>query len=179
MSTDRSTVTWCWYHCILGTYGAWLPGDDRGFRTRKHREHVEGDYKNPPPPGEFGSLKETARQSLKQEPIALGQAFRECVGKALRERLEGLGAIVVAVSVSSRHVHVLAKMPFDCPRQWVGLAKKHAWYELRDRHQWNGKLWGKRGKYIPVRDREHQLRVYHYILEHAAHGAWIWKWGDD
>jgi hypothetical protein len=30
------------------TYGTWLPGDPKGFRTRHHREHIEGDYKKPP-----------------------------------------------------------------------------------------------------------------------------------
>jgi hypothetical protein len=40
-----------WYHIMLTTSGDWLYGDARGFRTRHHREHVEGDYKNPPPPG--------------------------------------------------------------------------------------------------------------------------------
>lgn len=30
-----------WFHCIATTYGAWLYGDSRGFRTRHHREHVE------------------------------------------------------------------------------------------------------------------------------------------
>lgn len=37
-----------WHHIILTTYGSWLPGDLRGFRTRDHREHVEGDYRPPP-----------------------------------------------------------------------------------------------------------------------------------
>jgi hypothetical protein len=41
--------SFAWFHAIITTYGAWLDGDARGFRTRHHREHVEGDYKNPPP----------------------------------------------------------------------------------------------------------------------------------
>jgi hypothetical protein len=36
-----------WYHIIETTYGAWLYGDQRGFRTRHHREHVDGDDKRP------------------------------------------------------------------------------------------------------------------------------------
>ncbi|HEX3314753.1 MAG TPA: hypothetical protein VHR72_07680 [Gemmataceae bacterium] len=31
----------------LSTYGSWLPGNPRGFRSRKHRIHSSGDYKNP------------------------------------------------------------------------------------------------------------------------------------
>ena len=38
-----------WFHCISTTYGAWLYGDARGFRTRHHREHIVGDYRSPPP----------------------------------------------------------------------------------------------------------------------------------
>ena len=44
-----------WYHVVLSTYGSWLYGDKRGFRTRHHREHVDGDYKNPPSLGKYGS----------------------------------------------------------------------------------------------------------------------------
>jgi hypothetical protein len=40
-----------WYHCMGNTFGTWLPGSPKGFRTRHHREHVEGDYKHPPPKG--------------------------------------------------------------------------------------------------------------------------------
>ena len=40
-----------WRHVVISTHGNWLPGDPRGFRTRHHLEHVEGDYRNPPTPG--------------------------------------------------------------------------------------------------------------------------------
>lgn len=170
---------WTWYHIILTTYGAWLPGDPRGFRTRHHREHVEGDYKNPPARGEHGTLETTARESLKQPPVQLSPAFRAVVGATLRERLEGLGALVVCVAVSSRHVHLLAKMPPGQVSSWTGAAKRHAWFAIRD-NGWQGKLWAKRGKPVHVRNREHQLNVFRYIIEHESVGAWVWKWrGED
>jgi hypothetical protein len=32
---------WCdWYHIMCNTFGTWLPGDPKGFRTRHHREHT-------------------------------------------------------------------------------------------------------------------------------------------
>lgn len=40
-----------WCHCMGHTYGTWLPGDPCSFRTRHHRQHIEGDYRNPPPKG--------------------------------------------------------------------------------------------------------------------------------
>jgi len=54
-----------WLHCILGTYGSWLPGEPRGFRTRHHREHVEGNYRNPPPPGLYEHRHEHARELMR------------------------------------------------------------------------------------------------------------------
>ncbi len=46
----------CWWHNILSTHGSWLPGNPRGFRSRNHRIHSSGDYKNPPPLGEHAGL---------------------------------------------------------------------------------------------------------------------------
>jgi len=164
-----------WYHVILTTYGAWLDGDARGFRTRHHREHVEGDYKNPPPQGKYADRERRSRESLKQPPVILPGDLRPIIATALRERFEQAGAFVLCISVGGQHVHVLVKTPPGVVRDWSGLAKAHAWHTAR-RHGWRKKLWAKRGKFKPVRDRQHQLNVYNYILGHAREGAWVWKW---
>jgi hypothetical protein len=168
----------CWYHLIVTTYGSWLYGDRRGFRTRHHREHVEGDYKNPPPASKYAELEQRSRKSLKQPPVKIPKPLRPVVGLALKERLEGLGGLVVAVAVCGHHVHVLAKIAQRKGRAWMGKAKLHVWFTLRQQHGWQGKLWGKRGKTIPVLDRQHQLHVYQYILDHVRQSGWIWKWSD-
>ena len=168
-----SDKNWKWYHIVLTTYGAWLYGDSRGFRTRNHREHIEGDYKNPPLPGQYEHLERRSRESLKQAPVVLPQSLREVVGRALRDRLVGLSALVVCVAVGGQHMHVLAKLPKGRSRAWMGVAKRHAWFELRETG-WSGKLWGKRGKAVTIRDREHQLNVYRYIIRHADQRAWVW-----
>ena len=166
-----------WYHIIMSTYGSWLYGDARGFRTRQHREHVEGDYKNPPPPGEYAAQERCSRDSLKQPPVELPQSLRSVMGLALKERFEGLGAVMVCVAVSGQHIHLLVKTPVGQARAWTGIAKRQAWFVLRG-HGWVGKLWGKRSKEISLTDRAHQLKVYRYILAHGSQGAWIWKWND-
>ena len=176
-ATDSNRV-WIWYHSTLATYGSWLPGDPRGHRTRRHREHVEGDYKNRPEPGAHGRLEQVSRQTLKQPPAVLSATFRRHTGRALLQRLERVGAWVVTICVASQHAHVLAKMPVESPNHWLGQAKRHAWFELRDRG-WQGKLWAKGCRNERVRDRAHQLNLYHYILRHAEQGAWVWKWGDE
>ena len=154
---------WKWYHIILTTYGSWLYGDSRGFRTRHHREHVEGDYNNPPPPGKYQDLEHRSRESLKQAQVVLSPDWRQIIGTALVERWQKLGALLVCVAVGGQHVHLLAKMPKSQPRNWAGFAKRHAWFVARAKG-WQGKLWGKRGKAVPIRNREHQLNVFSLYL---------------
>ncbi len=167
-----------WFHVTTHTYGAWLYGDPRGFRTRHHREHVEGDYKNPPPKGKYDDEYQRSKDSLKQPPVILSPEWRKEVGIAMRDKLLQVGAMLLRLSVSGQHVHYLAKMPTAMPKFWTGLAKKHAWFELRDRG-WKGMLWAKGGKATPVKDRKHQLNVYGYIGRHVHEGAWLWSFTDE
>jgi hypothetical protein len=163
-----------WFHAILTVYGAWLSGDPRGFRSRHHREHIDGDYKDPPPAGKYATYERFSRRALKQAPVVVQRDLRPTLGQALREKLEKQGALVVCMSVSGQHVHILVKMLPGLERQWLGAAKRHAWFVLNDLG-WTTKLWAKRGKALPIRDRQHQLNVYRYIMRHAQQGAWVWS----
>ncbi|MFO0811398.1 MAG: hypothetical protein U0746_22440 [Gemmataceae bacterium] len=167
-----------WFHCVATTYGAWLDGDPRGFRTRHHREHVEGDYKNPPPKGRYDDRAERSRASLKQPPVVLTVDERPVAGAAFRDKLRELGAFVLIVSMSGQHAHAVVKLPAKKARGWVGRAKKHVWFELRD-HGRVGHVWGKRSKETPIEDRAHQVNAYHYVLRHRAEGAWVWSWVEE
>ena len=55
-----------WFHCTSHTYGAWLHGDERSFRTRHHREHKIGDYKNPP----LSEIRDVCRETGAMQEIA-------------------------------------------------------------------------------------------------------------
>src|SRR5258706_3182865 len=66
-----------WYHVMGHTYGTWLPGDPKGFRTRHHREHVEGDYKHPPPKGKYDELWNRSKDLMKRDPVYLTPIQRE------------------------------------------------------------------------------------------------------
>jgi hypothetical protein len=66
-----------WYHIMCHTYGTWLPGDDNGFRTRHHREHVNGDYKNPPPAGKYAGLHQHAQSITKRDEVRLENSKEE------------------------------------------------------------------------------------------------------
>lgn len=98
-----------WYHCMGNTYGTWLPGDERGFRTRHHREHVEGDYKFPPPPGYYDALLARSKALLKRDPVLLPAAVRPLVCRLFVQALRHYHVEVVVVSVSTMHFHALAR----------------------------------------------------------------------
>lgn len=167
-----------WFHAIVSTYGAWLFGDARGFRTRHHREHVEGDYKQRPPKGRYASQEKRSRESLKQEPVVIPPPLRRFVGEALHEKLTGLGAWVLIEAVSGQHVHMLVKLPPRFVRTWIGKAKMHTSFVLK-KHQWHGKVWGVRCRAERVRDRAHQQNAFGYIRRHADEGAWVGVWMED
>src|SRR5947208_4459525 len=97
-----------WYHLLATTYGAWLYGDARGFRTRHHREHVEGDYQNPPPVGKYAARERRSRDSLRRQKVNIPEELRPIVGRALLEKLQAFDAQVVCLSVSAKHIHILA-----------------------------------------------------------------------
>ncbi|MFA9477130.1 hypothetical protein ACERK3_02365 [Phycisphaerales bacterium AB-hyl4] len=99
-----------WYHCMGNTYGTWLPGDPRGFRTRHHREHVEGDYKFPPPPGIYDDLFERSKQLLKRPTVYFPAELRPAVCRLFADTLrDDYKAEVVELSVGGIHYHLLAR----------------------------------------------------------------------
>ena len=172
MEPDR--ITWKWFHCTSHTYGAWLPGDPRGYRTWKHHEHIEGDYKNPPPPKMYDDVFKRSLGLMKQEKVVLPPDYRRIVGRAVLEKLHEIQAQVLCVSMSATHLHLLAKMPpGEYPRKWLGMAKKNATFAAHA-CRWVGNVWAKRSKPNPIKDRQHQINTYRYILRHLKEGAWVW-----
>jgi len=166
-----------WYHCILTTYGTWLPGDPRGFRTRHHREHIEGDYKAPPPAG-LHDVRHARSQKLMQfSAIQLAVEERALLGAAALEFLRPKCETVLSIAVSGQHFH----LQFRCQRSVViatlGELKRHLWY-VRRQNAGGKRLWGKGRKIVPIRSREHQRRVFNYIMDHASQGAWVWSYRD-
>lgn len=98
-----------WYHCTGSTYGEWVRGDERGWRARHHREHVNGDYKNPPPPGRYAAVKAQSRVLMRRKRVQLSVRAREQACAAFAESLHDDAVEVIAIGISARHWHVLAR----------------------------------------------------------------------
>ncbi len=157
------------------TYGTWLYGDPRGFRTRHHREHIPYDYKHPPPPGLYKAKYERSQRLMPRPPVRLSPVQRRLaveyfVASLQKDRIE-----LVVLAIDRIHFHLLARFPDHAPRHWLGIAKKESPHHLKAHGGPVGGIWGTRTQCVPVKDRAHQVAVANYILAHARHGAAVWR----
>lgn len=185
-----------WFHCNGNTYGTWLRGDPRGWRSRGHHEHVDGDYKNPPEPGAHDKALEESRRRMTRPKVELPPDARIVACQVMVESLLFRRVELIALSVGGRHWHGLAR--FDAinaeqsraiaiagfaknrqPRFLIGIAKKCAARALSeiglvDR----GGVWAGRGGVKPIKDRDHQVNAAKYIFDHHLEGAAVWYLGN-
>ncbi len=160
---------------MSNTYGTWLRGDPRGWRTRHHREHVEGDYRKPPAAGTYEEMLAQSRSLLKRKPVHLTPDQQEFVLGSIVQTFAFHGLDLIAASLDDHHLHILARFPDQNPRKWIGITKKNAARALSDRGSvGEGGVWGKRSKCDPIHDRSHQVAVYRYIERHESQGARVW-----
>jgi len=177
-----STGPWNnWFHVTVHVYGSWLRGDPRGWRARHHREHVDGDYKNPPPKGKYDDVYEFSKWLMKRDPIRLEHAIGKFIADLIAYKLELDGCEVLIVSLSAKHLHVLARFPLRNPRIKIGWAKKYATQQLKAHgftvslslKQGEG-IWAKRSRAEPITNRPHQLEAFNYVRKHKRSGASLW-----
>ncbi len=200
-SSQQNPNAWNnWYHCVGSTYGTWLRGDPRGFRTFRHREHVDGDYKNPPPAGVWEPVFEAVTKKLKYPPVRLSAEQCKLICTVMIDRLHGCDVEVIALGIMRDHFHGLMRFPSldeqtreqwkgaliedvrdPAPRHFLGLARRHASHELRAANlKPKSQVWADRPTCKPIRDRKHQLNTTNYIVEHLEEGAAVWcvSWGE-
>ena len=98
-----------WFHCMGSTYGTWLRGDPRGWRARHHREHVDGDYKNPPPAGTYDRLFAQSKRSMRRDEVLLDWQQRVVACREMGKTLLYHKVELIDLSVGAAHFHLLAR----------------------------------------------------------------------
>lgn len=151
--------------------GQWLPGDERGFRNRKHRIHSSGNVDCPPVAWEHRGLRDRL-SSVVADAIELGPTDQAIVGEAVLEKLRDRGSRIGALAVSSTHCHVLLEVGHGDAVRLFGRAKQHASHRLKSTHP--GKLWGASSHVVRMRDDGQIETARRYILAHRDEGAWVW-----
>ena len=163
-----------WYHVSTFTYGTWLRGSDRGYRERHHRRHVDGDYRNPPPPGKYAHVKRQSQALMSRDPVRLSPADQQLVLDGVVASFAVDGMRLIALAVNTNHLHALICCPDHDPRKWLGRAKGRVARQLLVTRRTDGRVWGKRCGVRPIENRAHQVATFHYILRHANEGAKVW-----
>src|SRR4051812_18237278 len=171
-----------WYHCTVHTYGTWLRGDPRGWRSRHHREHVDGDYKHPPPKGKYEALYEYSKSLMTRDPVRIERDLRHFVLDKIVERLVQNELETAIASLDSTHLHVLVRCPNHDPRIQIGIAKQYATAQTKahglavglNLHLGQG-LWAKRSHPNPITSSFHHAKTLNYIRDHAQRGAVVWE----
>jgi hypothetical protein len=164
-----------WYHLMSHTYGTWLPGDPKGFRTRHHREHIEGDYKNPPPAGRDAGRWEQSKKLMKRDPIYLDVAQRQRAVLEFVKSFAKQGIELKAIAIDRIHIHGLTRVVDHNPRHHMGVAKRECshYMKVAGLAPVRG-LWAVRCECVPIEHRQHFENVDNYILDHEEQGAAIW-----
>jgi hypothetical protein len=171
---ERPDATW-WFHVTGNTYGTWLPGDPRGWRSRGHRRHVQGDYRNPPPPGLYDALNDHSKRLLANDAVLLTRPQRQRGGQAMVRMLRSILEIeLLALSAGRMHYHMLGRFSRARVKSQVGRAKKHASFELTPLGA-PGRVWARGCRPLPIKNESHQRNAYRYILNHKREGAWVWS----
>jgi hypothetical protein len=162
-----------WWHVDLGTYCAWLPGDNRGFRNRDHRIHSSGDYRNPPPVDEHKGLREY-NLNRHAEPVRIPRAIRLRVATAIAEALNAAGHNVLVVSVADKHAHIEAELPIDLAayRKAIGDAKLASSRSITELLP--GRIWARGDKHDMLRDESYRGNVYGYVRDRQGPRAAVW-----
>jgi len=161
-----------WYHVTGSTYGTWLRGDPRGWRARHHREHVEGDYRTPPPAGTHAAQLAISRASLKRDPVRLTHEARRIACDTMVEALRFHDCDVSAIAVGATHFHIVAQFPDHNPRKLVGIAKKRSARALSERALVEaGGVWAIRSRAGIINDEAHLRTATRYVLRHEGQGA--------
>jgi hypothetical protein len=96
-----------WYHVTVHTYGSWLRGDPRGWRSRNHREHVEGDYRKPPIKDSWGREFEHSKKIMKRSAVKVAVDLRPIVIQAIAQKIQSDGIELLVASLDANHLHLL------------------------------------------------------------------------
>jgi hypothetical protein len=172
-----------WYHCTGSTYGAWLRGDERGCRPRRHHEHCEGDYQQPPPPGKHQRAYAESKRLMKRQRVVLTPAQREVACREFVRALLERDVEVRAFCVGAKHWHGMLR--FRDPDRHrgqnrdamtlIGQAKGKSAREMsRAGVIGPGAVWAARCRVRPIKNEYHFANVSRYIPDHAKKGAAIY-----
>ena len=165
----------------ISTYGAWLPGDPRGFQTKRGRRYV------PPPKryakrgeetydaDEYQRLHEQSKSLSGAKVVAFPEAMRPWVLEILVRRIDEMGIGPRVLSVGRQHGHLVARFGRWRIRPAMGQAKAavtNAFRATGDRRS----IWAAGCHMRSKPTRQLYLGAIEYVRKHVREGAVIYEW---
>ncbi len=160
-----------WAHVVTSARGHWVPGDERGFRSRHAKVISTGDYKSLPPSEEHAGLRRYSR-GLARPTITLAPDQRRRIGEALLEKLHKMGIETAVLACGALHTHALFRAAEQDAVEILGRAKQFASHRLRA--EIRGKLWGSSSHAERVVSSDRFWESVQCIAGHESDGAWVW-----
>ena len=173
---------WHWWLVTWGTYGAWLPGDVRGFRTWRKREYVA-------PPARYAAADEETYDprdyrerrrrvnKLSSAAVTLGDAQQRVALEAIVADIAELPIEPKIMAVAGEHLHLLAVFGDVRIRPTVGRLKAAATKKLKALPDWGEvkRIWAKGCHMESLESEDDQFAAYRYVGQHDSQGI-VHRW---
>jgi hypothetical protein len=171
-----------WWLLTWRTYGSWLPGDPRGFRTWRRREYV------PPPreqaesgepiynPGDYTERYAAARERLTAPAVCLTLADRRKACSALVAEIGKLQIVPAILAVAESHVHFISQFGELRIRRVAGRLKAAATIAIKHQNSTEGPVWGTGSHMKSLYAEDDFVSAFRYVEQHEGEGAVVHKW---
>lgn len=171
-----------WWLITWGTYGSWLPGDPRGFRTWRRREYVPSPFGRAQG-GEpiydsaaYAERHEDTRGRLTSTPVSLTVTDRREACSALVVEIAALRIVPAILTVAKRHAHFISQFGELAIRPTVGRLKAAATRSMKSVCFDAPQLWAKGCHMESLNGEDEFVAAYQYVQHHVSQGAAIHKW---
>lgn len=160
-----------WWLVTWTTYGSWLPGDPRGYRTWRGREHVGPPRRYAAPgettyrPAEHRLRHETAQQRT-DSPVVLTPEQVNITLQAMIAEMADTPVVPAIVAVGDRHVYVLARFDSYPIRMFTGRIKAAATRELNQQGFAGTRPWAKGYSMRSKNNHQELVVAYHNVRRH-------------
>ena len=177
-----------WWLVTWVTYGSWLPGDPRGFKTWRARRYIpppsgESHYGEPTyNPTEYAAEHRMAIAKCKC-PVSLSTLERRAALGAIAEDIDDSPLVPSILAMGAEHVHLLAKFGSLRIRPTVGRLKSAATQQLHAHGFDAPQPWAKGCHMESMPNEDAFLQAFEYIRGHENDGAviriWRLQYGED
>lgn len=172
-----------WWLVTWTTYGSWLPGDPRGFRTWRGREYVA-------PPKRYAGVDETPyraadygeryrlSQEISDDSVSLNPDQRRTACDACVADIIELGLAASVIAVGAVHTHLLARFGSRPIRPTAGRLKSMMTRGIKEHDSsfQPKRTWSKGCHPSSCEDEREYHAKFRYVVRHRDEGAVVHVW---